>query len=56
MMTGMGIVVILFGILLVAVSVGAFRESPSDLRDALCFLVMLIVCVAIVLVFVTKGF
>lgn len=52
----MSIVVILFAILLIAVSAIAFREAPSAMRDALCFLVMLIVCVAIVLVFVTKGF
>ena len=56
MMICMSIAVILFAILLIAVSVDAFREAPSDMRDALCFLVMLIVCVAIVLVFVTKGF
>ena len=56
MMICMSIVVILFAILLIAVSAIAFREAPSAMRDALCFLVMLIVCVAIVLVFVTKGF
>ena len=56
MMMCMSIVVILFAILLIAASVDAFREAPRDMRDALCFLVMLIVCVAVVLVFVVKGF
>ena len=56
MMIGMGIVVILFAILLIAVSVEAFCEAPRDVGDAICFLVMLAVCVAIVLVFVVKGF
>mgnify|MGYP000304242944 CR=1 FL=1 len=49
---GVSIVVIL----MIAASAGAFSEAPRDMRDAMCFLVMLIVCVAIVLVFVVKGF
>ena len=56
MMICMSIAVILFAILMIAVSAEAFCEAPRDMRDVLCFLVMLIVCVAIVLVFVTKGF
>ena len=56
MMMCMGIVFILFVIWLIVVSVEAFREAPRDVGDALCFLVMLVVCVVIVLVFVVKGF
>ena len=56
MMVPMGIVVILFAILLIAASAEAFCEAPRDMRDAMCFLVMLVVSVAIVLVFVVKGF
>lgn len=56
MMACMCIVVILFAILLIVASVGAFRESPRDMRDAMCFLVMLVMSVAVVLVFVVKGF
>lgn len=56
MMMCMSIVVILFAVLLIAVSAGAFSEAPRDMRDAMCFLVMLAVCVAIVLVFVVKDF
>nr|DAM28405.1 MAG TPA: Photosystem II protein D1 [Caudoviricetes sp.] len=52
----MGIVFILFVIWLIVVSAVAFREAPRDVSDALCFLVMLVVSVAIVLVFVVKGF
>lgn len=49
-------IVVLFAVLLIAVIAGVFSEAPRDMRDAMCFLVMLIVCVAIVLVFVVKGF
>lgn len=57
MMICMSIVVILFAILMIAASAEAFCEAPPrDMRDAMCFLVMLVVCVAIVLVFVVKGF
>lgn len=56
MMICMGIVVILFVILLIAASAEAFREAPRDMRDAMCFLAMLVVSVAIVLVFVVEGF
>ena len=56
MMMCMSIVVILFAILLIAVSAEAFREAPRDMRDAMCFLVMLVVSVILVLVFVVKGF
>lgn len=56
MMTGMGIVVILFVILLISVTAVAFREAPRDMRDVASFLAMLVVSVALVLVFVMKGF
>lgn len=56
MMIGMSVVVILFAILLIAASAEAFCEAPRTVRDVFCFLVMLVVCVAIVLVFVVKGF
>ncbi len=56
MMVCMCIAVILFAILLIAVSAHVFQEAPRDLRDVLCFLAMLVVCVAVVLIFVMKGF
>lgn len=56
MMMCMSIVVILFAILLIAVSAEAFCEAPRDMRDVMCFLVMLVVAVILVLVFVVKGF
>lgn len=56
MMMCMSIVVILFAVLLIAVSAEVFSEAPRVMRDAMCFLVMLIVGVAIVLGFVVKGF
>ena len=54
-MIDMAIVVVLFAVLLIAAGAEVFCEAPRDMRDAMCFLVMLIVCVAIVLVFVVKG-
>lgn len=56
MMTCMSIVVVLLAILLIAVSAEAFCEAQRDMRDVFCFLVMLVVSVAMVLVFVMKGF
>lgn len=55
-MACMSIVFILFAILLVATCAVAFRETQRDVRDFFCFLGMLTVSVAIVLVFVVKGF
>lgn len=55
MMMAMGIVVVLFAVLLIAVSVGVFSEAPRDMRDVFCFLVMLAVGVAIVLGFIVRG-
>lgn len=56
MMIGLGIVVIPFAILLVAICAVAFSETSRDVSDVLCFLAMLVVSVALVLVFVLKGF
>lgn len=56
MMTCMSIVVVLFAILLVATCAVAFRDTQRDVSDVFCFLAMLIVSVAIVLVFVVEGF
>jgi hypothetical protein len=56
MMIDVSIVVILFVILLIMVSAVVFCEAPRDVRDVFCFLAMLVVAVAIVLVFVVKGF
>lgn len=55
-MTCMSIVVILVAILFVVICAVAFRETQRDVRDTFCFLVMLAVSVAMVLVFVAKGF
>lgn len=56
MMVCMSIVVILFAILLVSTCAVAFRETQRDVSDVFCFLAMLVVSVAIVLVFVVEGF
>lgn len=56
MMMCMSPVVTLFAILLIVVSAEAFCEAKRDMRDVFCFLVMLVVSVAMVLVFVVKGF
>lgn len=56
MMMAMSIVVVLFAVLLIAAGAEVFSELPRDMRDAMCFLVMLIVGVAIVLVFVVEDF
>lgn len=55
MMIDMAIVVVLFAIMLIAVGVEVFSEAPRDMRDAMCFLVMLAVGVAIVLVSIVGG-
>ena len=55
-MSCMSIVVVLFAFLMVATCAVAFRESLRDTIGAFCFLVMLVVSVAMVLVFVVKGF
>lgn len=55
MMLCMTAVTLLFVILLIVVTAQASCEAPRDLSDVACFLVMLVVCVALVLVFVVKG-
>ena len=48
--------VLLFSILVALVNAGALCESSHDVRDVICFLVMLVIGVAVVLVLVVKGF
>ena len=55
MMIDMIVVVVLFAILLIAASAEAFSEAPRDMCDVLCFLSILAVGVAVVLVFVVKD-
>ena len=55
-MSCMSIVVVLSAILMVVTCAVAFRETSRDTSDVLCFLAMLVVSVAVVLVFVVKGF
>lgn len=55
MMIDVAIVVVLFAIMLIAASAEVFSEAPRDMRDAMCFLVMLAVVVAIVLVSIVGG-
>ena len=55
MMIDMAIVVVLFAVLLIAAGAEVFCEAPRDMRDAMCFLVMIAVVVAIVLVLIVGG-
>lgn len=57
-MAGVGVVAVLSVILLIASCMVAFAEAPRDRGDVFCFLVMLVlsVAVAVFLVFVVKGF
>ena len=48
--------VLLFSILVALVSAGVLCESSHDVRDVICFLVMLVIGVVVVLVLVVKGF
>lgn len=54
-MVGMIISVCILSALFLVIAATVFCELPRDVRDVLCFLVMLTVSVAIVLVFVVKG-
>lgn len=56
MMNPMIIVVVLFAILLIMLCASEFSETPCDRGDVFCFLAMLMSSVAVVLVFVMKGF
>ena len=55
-MISMSIVIILFVILLIAPCAVMFSETPRDRSDVFCFLAILASSVAVVLVFVVKGF
>ena len=55
MMVDMAIVVVSFAVLLIAASAEVFSDAPRDMRDVLCFLAMLAVVVAVVLVFTVRG-
>ena len=57
MMMYMSIVAVcLFSVLFIVACAVAFRNAPRDMRDVASFLAMLVVSVALVLVFVMKGF
>lgn len=49
-------IVALCAILLIASCASVFFKAPRDVGDVYCFLAMLVACVALVLVFVVKGF
>ena len=55
-MVDMIFTVLLFSILVALVSASALCESSRDVRDVICFLVMFAVVMAVILVFVVKGF
>lgn len=50
------IIVALCAILLIASCAAAFFRAPRNVGDVYRFLAMLVVCVALVLVFVVEGF
>lgn len=56
MMVGMIVSVCILSVLFLIMAAAVFCELPRDWRDTFCFLVMLAVSVAMVLVFVVKGF
>lgn len=56
MMIGMIVAVCILSALFLTMAAMVFCELPRDMRDVFCFLGMLAVGVAIVLVFVVKGF
>ena len=47
--------VLLYSILIVLASASALCESSHNVRDVICFLAMLVIGVAAVLVFTVKG-
>lgn len=55
MMIVMLVILGLLVALLFTVTVVSLDVMPHDVQDVVCFLVMLIVCVAVVLVFMVKG-
>lgn len=54
-MGGMIVAVCIISVLFLTMAATVFCELPRNARDVFCFLVILIVSVAIVLVFVVKG-
>ena len=54
-MVGMIIAVCVLSVLFLVMAAMVFCELPRDMRNVFCFLVMLAVSVAVVLVFVVKG-
>lgn len=54
-MDGMIVAVCILSVLFATMAATVFCELSRDARDVLCFLVILAVGVAIVLVFVVKG-
>ena len=55
-MVGMIVAVCILSALFLTMAATVFCELPRSARDVFCFLVMLVVSVAVVLVFVMKGF
>ena len=53
-MIGMVVAVCILSALFFTVAAMVFCELSRDMRDAMCFLVMLIVVVAVVLVFIVR--
>lgn len=54
-MVGMIVAVCILSALFLTMAAMVFCELPRDMRDAMCFLVMLIVGVAVVLAFIVGG-
>lgn len=55
-MGGMIVAVCIISVMFLIMAATVFCELPRNARDVFCFLVMLAVGVALVLVFVVKGF
>lgn len=55
MMLCMSIVVVVLSVIFLFLVMRVSDEAPRDVRDVSCFLAMLVVCLAIVLVVVVKG-
>lgn len=55
-MVGMTVAVCILSALFLIMAATVFCELPRNARDVFCFLVMLAVGVALMLVFVVKGF
>ena len=55
-MVDMIVIVCILSVLFLALAATVFCESSRDVCDVICFLVMLAVVMAVILVFVVKGF